>query len=104
MTTAAIAHFVFVDFENVQEVDLGLRVVEVDAGAHEALDAEAARQLVERVLELLSPPARLVITLQEIEGRSVKEVSKLTGWWPLVNVHWPAPRYLSSWPARWSSP
>jgi RNA polymerase sigma-70 factor (ECF subfamily) len=50
-------------------------------------NAEAARQLVERVLELLSPPARLVITLQEIEGRSVKEVSKLTGWSvPLVKV------------------
>jgi len=50
-------------------------------------NAEAARQLVERVLGLLSPPARLVITLQEIEGRSVKEVSKLTGWSvPLVKV------------------
>ena len=50
-------------------------------------NAEAARQLVERVLEQLSPPARLVITLQEIEGRSVKEVSKLTSWSvPLVKV------------------
>jgi len=43
--------------------------------------------LVARVLGLLSPPARLVITLQEIEGRSVKEISKLTGWSvPLVKV------------------
>jgi len=50
-------------------------------------NAEAARQLVERVLEQLPPPARLIITLQEIEGRSVKEVSKLTGWSvPLVKV------------------
>jgi len=50
-------------------------------------NAEAARQLVARVLGLLSPPARLVITLQEIEGRSVKEISKLTGWSvPLVKV------------------
>jgi RNA polymerase sigma-70 factor, ECF subfamily len=50
-------------------------------------NAEAARQLVERVLEQLSAPARLIITLQEIEGRSVKEVSKLTGWSvPLVKV------------------
>ncbi len=32
------------------------------------VDADAARQLVARVLEQLSPPARLVITLQEIEG------------------------------------
>lgn len=50
-------------------------------------DAEAARQLVARVLEQLSPPARLVITLQEIEQRSVKEISELTGWSvPLVKV------------------
>jgi RNA polymerase sigma-70 factor, ECF subfamily len=50
-------------------------------------NAEAARQLVERVLEQLSPPARMIITLQEIEDRSVKEISKLTGWSvPLVKV------------------
>jgi RNA polymerase sigma-70 factor, ECF subfamily len=50
-------------------------------------NAEAARQLVARLLEHLSPAARLVITLQEIEGRSVKEVAELTGWSvPLVKV------------------
>jgi RNA polymerase sigma-70 factor (ECF subfamily) len=50
-------------------------------------DAEAARQLIARVLEQLSPSARLVITLQEIEQRSVKEVAALTGWSvPLVKV------------------
>ena len=50
-------------------------------------DAAAARQLVERVLEKLSPAARLVITLLEIEDRSVKEISELTGWSvPLVKV------------------
>jgi len=50
-------------------------------------DAEAARLLVARVLERLSPPARLVITLQEIEGRSLKEIAQLTGWSvPLVKV------------------
>ena len=50
-------------------------------------NAEAARQLVGRVLEQLSPRARLVITLQEIEERSVKEVAELTGWSvPLVKV------------------
>ncbi len=49
--------------------------------------AAAARQLVERVLEQLSPPARLVITLLEIEDRSVKEIAQLTGWSvPLVKV------------------
>ncbi len=50
-------------------------------------DAEAARQLVGRVLEQLSPPARLVITLLEIEERAVKEIAALTGWSvPLVKV------------------
>jgi RNA polymerase sigma-70 factor (ECF subfamily) len=49
--------------------------------------ADAARTLVERVLNQLSPPARLIITLLEIEDRSVKEISELTGWKvPLVKV------------------
>ena len=43
-------------------------------------DAAAARQLVERVLGQLSPPARLIITLLEIEDRSVKEIAEITGW------------------------
>lgn len=52
-----------------------------------AEDASAAKQLVERVLEQLSPPARLVITLLEIEERSIKEIAELTGWSvPLVKV------------------
>jgi RNA polymerase sigma-70 factor (ECF subfamily) len=42
--------------------------------------AAAARLLVERVLERLSPAARMVITLLEIEERSVKEIAELTGW------------------------
>ena len=49
--------------------------------------ADAARQLVERILEKLSPSGRLIITLLEIEDRSVKEISALTGWSvPLVKV------------------
>lgn len=43
-------------------------------------DAQAARQLVERILEELPPDARLVITLLEIEDRSIKEIAELTGW------------------------
>ena len=42
--------------------------------------ADAAKQLIARLLEQLSPPARMVITLLEIEDRSVKEISHLTGW------------------------
>jgi RNA polymerase sigma-70 factor (ECF subfamily) len=43
-------------------------------------DADAAKLLIHRVLEELSPQARLVITLLEIEDRSVKEISAITGW------------------------
>jgi RNA polymerase sigma-70 factor (ECF subfamily) len=43
-------------------------------------NAEAAKTLVARVLERLSPQARLVITLLEIEDRPVKEIARLTGW------------------------
>lgn len=43
-------------------------------------DADAAKALIHRMLEQLSAPARMVITLQEIEGKSVKEIAALTGW------------------------
>ena len=50
-------------------------------------EADAAKQLVERVLDQLSPAARLIINLLEIEERSVKEIAQLTGWSvPLVKV------------------
>lgn len=50
-------------------------------------NAEAARQLVDRVLAQMSPAGRLIITLLEIEDRSVKEIAQLTGWSvPLVKV------------------
>ncbi|HTA95643.1 MAG TPA: RNA polymerase sigma factor [Verrucomicrobiae bacterium] len=50
-------------------------------------NADAAKLLIERVMEKLSPQARLVITLLEIEDRSVKEIAQLTGWSvPLVKV------------------
>jgi RNA polymerase sigma-70 factor (ECF subfamily) len=50
-------------------------------------NAEAARLLIDSVLSRLSAPARLVITLLEIEDRPVKEIAELTGWSvPLVKV------------------
>jgi RNA polymerase sigma-70 factor (ECF subfamily) len=50
-------------------------------------DADAAKLLIGRVLEKLSPSARLVIQLLEIEDRSVKEIAGITGWSvPLVKV------------------
>jgi RNA polymerase sigma-70 factor (ECF subfamily) len=59
----------------------------VTPGEQSTEDADAARQLIERILEKLSPAARLIITLLEIEDRSVKEIAALTGWSvPLVKV------------------
>jgi RNA polymerase sigma-70 factor (ECF subfamily) len=50
-------------------------------------DSAAAKHLIDRALEQLSPPARMVITLLEIEDRPVKEIAQLTGWSvPLVKV------------------
>jgi RNA polymerase sigma-70 factor (ECF subfamily) len=52
-----------------------------------AEDSDAAKFLIEHVLEKLSPSARLVIQLLEIEDHSVKEIAKITGWSvPLVKV------------------
>jgi len=50
-------------------------------------DADAARALVDKVLEQLPPAHRLIITLLELEDRSVKDIAALTGWSvPLVKV------------------
>lgn len=48
---------------------------------------DAAHALIWRALEELSPAARLVLTLLEVEDKSVKEIAQLTGWSvPLVKV------------------
>ena len=41
---------------------------------------EAARALLEKALSRLAPEQRLVLTLLELEDRSVREVAELTGW------------------------
>ena len=40
----------------------------------------ASRQLVEHLLELLKPVERLVIDMIYLQGRSVEEIRKVTGW------------------------
>jgi RNA polymerase sigma-70 factor (ECF subfamily) len=44
------------------------------------LDASQAREILAAAMGRLSPGDQLVITLLEIEDRSVKEISALTGW------------------------
>jgi len=68
-----------------REEDWLERFVSDPEGASET--AAAARELIHRLLGKLSPAARLVITLLEIEERSVKEIAEITGWSvPLVKV------------------
>ena len=60
-----------------------LAVVESLATSSEELAPDkrfASRQLVEHLLDALKPVERLVIDLLYLQGRSVAEVKKLTGW------------------------
>jgi RNA polymerase sigma-70 factor (ECF subfamily) len=43
------------------------------------LDARAAAEILDLAMRELSPADRIVITMQEIEGRSVKEIGAATG-------------------------
>jgi RNA polymerase sigma-70 factor (ECF subfamily) len=59
------------------------RVVETMASSEAEISPAASlasRDLVEKLLERLSPPERLVISLLHLEERSVEEISGLTGW------------------------
>jgi len=58
--------------------DDALDWLHMDDGKNE-LETNQAREILEVALRELSPAERIVITLQEIEGRSVKEISALTG-------------------------
>jgi RNA polymerase sigma-70 factor (ECF subfamily) len=51
-----------------------------DAGVDAALAAGRARELVEFAMRRLSPDERLILTLAELEERSVREIADLTGW------------------------
>ena len=43
------------------------------------LDSRLAREILDAALRELSPADRVVITMQEIEGRSIREISAATG-------------------------
>ena len=49
-----------------------------DSEDQESLDK--ANELVHSVMEQISNKARIVLTMQELEGRSIREISELTGW------------------------
>ena len=51
-----------------------------DLSADAALEAGRARELVQWAMAKLSPDERLILTLLELEERSVREIAALTGW------------------------
>ncbi|HEX7859226.1 MAG TPA: sigma-70 family RNA polymerase sigma factor [Verrucomicrobiae bacterium] len=53
----------------------------------DADSAAAARLVIHKLLETLSPESRLIIQLLEIEEKSLKEIAQLTGWSiPMIKV------------------
>jgi RNA polymerase sigma-70 factor, ECF subfamily len=59
------------------------QVVQALASSSEDLSPSqsiASQELVAKLLETLSAPDRLVITLMHLEGRTVEEVRQITGW------------------------
>ena len=57
-----------------------------DAGLDPWQDV-AAREIVEKLLAQLPSPARLLLTLLHLEGRSVEEIRQITGWKvPVIKV------------------
>jgi len=60
-----------------------LEVLVVD-GARPVDEAFAARELVHALLAELPPRDRLLLTLLDLEGRSLSEVAAMTGWSQLV--------------------
>ncbi len=49
-------------------------------GSEPSGDAIAARELAHKLLETLKPADRLVLTMMDMEGRSVADVQRATGW------------------------
>jgi RNA polymerase sigma-70 factor (ECF subfamily) len=70
-----------------EEEEAVLRNLATDTGELPPEHGIASRELVEMLLDHLKPADRLVIHLLHLEGRSVGEIQKITGWSaPLVKV------------------
>jgi len=59
--------------------ELGPDAAEWLHGTDEEPSPHQAREILDVAMQRLSPAERVVITLQEIEGRSVREIGELTG-------------------------
>lgn len=57
-----------------------LEFVRADDSAMPETEAASARELIEQLLAQLNPEDRLVITLLDLDQKSVREIGQLTGW------------------------
>ncbi len=67
-------------FSEITQEDFDLLDVYGEDESPDRENQEAVSKLVYDLLEQLKPAARMVITLLDIEGKSVKEIAKITGW------------------------
>ena len=51
-----------------------------DVGADESLSARRAKELLDWAMRQLEPEDQLVLTLLELEERSIREIADVTGW------------------------
>lgn len=63
-----------------EEEEEALSALAMTSGEMPASQAVASHELVSKLLDLLSAPDRMVVTLLHLDGRSVAEVSAMTGW------------------------
>jgi len=66
-----------------EDTDVSLEVLAApvaDPSTENGLSAQQARMILDRAMSRLKPEDRLVITLLELEDRSVREVAERTGW------------------------
>jgi len=63
-----------------QEQTAVLENLRENAEPESFLDATASREVVETLLAALNPQDRLVINLFHIEGHSIEDIKRLTGW------------------------
>ena len=70
-----------------EEQSAWLEFMLVDEAARPDTAPASARELLEKLLSQLTPDDRLVISLMDLEEKSVKEIAALTGWnIPLIKV------------------
>src|SRR5687768_5239473 len=73
--------------EITEEESKWLERVSVGDQTNDTHNAAAARLVIHRLLEHLSPESRLIIQMLEIEEKSLKEIAQLTGWSiPMIKV------------------